>query len=684
MIVALAGWLALGVGSPAGAATLVETSEVLAANAEAAAQLPPSREFTLTEAGSFVVTLSDLGVPLALRDVNDLDVAPMQSLQALITLGLETVAEVEITYPTTPNTQQPPATLSFSGVPGTYRVHVVGTIASGEEAGFFSINVAPSGGGAAVFSAADSITSPGGPAPGQSVLSTSFTTAAAGTYSVRALDRLFPSALDHRDVLVLRTAPTTAVVVDSRGQPFSPTDVGTFNANAGDQYELIIIATAGTDMAGLYGVVVQGGPSSAVIYSGENPVGQLPPARALTIASAGTRALTLADLEFPEALQSFSAAVMQNGTFAGSVTGATPANLNLSAGAAQLFVFARATTTGAVSATLSQGAQVDYADVHIIDASPDSTTPAIYSFTPSQAVTAGSYSLTVEDLRFPSTLPSVRAAVVQGASVVIEADGAGTDPVTLQAGNVRVLVAATPPPVSGTTPGNGVFSLSLVAGGGGASVLESTQGVGGLFFARPLNIPAAGRYDVSLRDFEFPARLRTSWLAITRGTTMVGQVIGSSSIQNLQLEAGVHVLNFLGQTAANSSYGTFGMKVADAITPPTVTLTASPTSVTSGQSTTLEWTATGATSCTASGGWSGTKSLTGTQQIPGLTSNTTFEIECVGPGGRAEASATVSVNAASRSGGGGGHMDPLLLVGLVSLLAAASARDRKRAARSSL
>lgn len=673
IITALACWLALSAGSWAVAATRLETSEVLAVNAEAAAQLPQAREFTLAADGNFTVTLRDLGVPVALRGSTDLEVAPLQSLQALITRGLDTVAQLEIEYPTQPDQLQTPATVNFAGTPGSYRVHVIGALASGEASGFYRLDVAPTSGGPAVFQVADGIATLSGPAPGQSVLTTEFTTAVAGTYRVQALDRSFPSALVTRDVLVLRTLPTVAVMVDSRGQPFSPADAGTFTAAAGDTYQLVVIANAGTDMAGLYGAIVRGGSSDTVIYSSENPVGQLPPSREINIAAAGAHTLTLADLEFPEALQSFSAAIIQNGTFAGSAVGATPANLTLSTGSARLFVFATLATTGALSATVAQGAQVDYADVHIVDASPDATTPAIYSFRPSQPVTAGDYTLTIEDLRFPSALPSIDAAVIQGTTVVHEFDGAGSEPVTLQAGAVRVLVAATPPAPSAATPGNGVFTLALTTRSAGTVALESTQGVGGLFNARVLNVPAAGRYDIALKDFEFPERLRTSWLAVTRGTTLVGQVIGSSSIQNLRLEAGPHVLNFLGQPAANTSYGTFGMKVSDSAPPPVVTLTARPATITSGQTTSLEWTVTNATSCSASGGWTGTRSASGgTQPSNPLTANTTFDIECLGPGGRGNASVTVTVNpAAPRSEGGGGPMEPLLLAGLFALLAAA-------------
>jgi hypothetical protein len=423
---------------------------------------------------------------------------------------------------------------------------------------------------------------------------------------------------------------------------------------------------------------VQGGPADAVIYQSENPVGQLPPARALSVATAGAHTLTLTDLQFPAALTSVSAAIIQNDAFAGSATGAAPGNIALGVGPAQLFVFATTPTIGAASVTLAQAAQIAYADIHLADASPDATTPAIYSFSPSQAVSAGNYTLTLSDLRFPSQLASLQAAVMQGATVVHELDAAAaSEPVTLQEGRMRVLVAATPPAPSGTTPGNGLFALALKTQPRDATVIESTQGVGGLFTANVVPLPATGRFDVTLKDFAFPARLRTSWLAVTRGTTLVGQVIGSSSIQNLQLEAGVHVLNFLGQPAADANYGTFGMKVADSAPPPVVTISAAPTSITTGQSTTLTWSATNATSCTAAGGWSGTKAVSGTQSTDSLTANATFEIDCVGPGGRDDASVTVTVNAATPRNGGGGPVEPLLIVALLGMLSA-SAVSRRR------
>ena len=78
---------------------------------------------------------------------------------------------------------------------------------------------------------------------------------------------------------------------------------------------------------------------------------------------------------------------------------------------------------------------------------------------------------------------------------------------------------------------------------------------------------------------------------------------------------------------------------------PTVSLSASPTSVTSGTASTLTWSSANATSCTASGAWSGTKTVSGTQSTGSLTTSSTFTLSCTGSGGTASQSATVNVTA---------------------------------------
>lgn len=76
---------------------------------------------------------------------------------------------------------------------------------------------------------------------------------------------------------------------------------------------------------------------------------------------------------------------------------------------------------------------------------------------------------------------------------------------------------------------------------------------------------------------------------------------------------------------------------------PTVTLGASPDSVTLGGASTLNWSSTNATSCTASGGWTGDRATAGTESAtPVAIGATTYTLQCTGAGGTASAEAVVT------------------------------------------
>ena len=83
---------------------------------------------------------------------------------------------------------------------------------------------------------------------------------------------------------------------------------------------------------------------------------------------------------------------------------------------------------------------------------------------------------------------------------------------------------------------------------------------------------------------------------------------------------------------------------------PVVNLTASPSSVANGETAALNWSATKATSCSASGGWSGSQALSGTKVIGPNTTTTTYTISCTGAGGSTQKSATVAVASTTASG----------------------------------
>jgi len=80
---------------------------------------------------------------------------------------------------------------------------------------------------------------------------------------------------------------------------------------------------------------------------------------------------------------------------------------------------------------------------------------------------------------------------------------------------------------------------------------------------------------------------------------------------------------------------------------PTVTLAASPSKIVAGATSELTWSSKNATSCTAGGGWAGSKAISGKAGIA-PKSTTTVTLTCTGAGGSAHASAVITVTAAPK------------------------------------
>ncbi|MEM1439246.1 MAG: hypothetical protein AAF545_05190 [Pseudomonadota bacterium] len=158
---------------------------------------------------------------------------------------------------------------------------------------------------------------------------------------------------------------------------------------------------------------------------------------------------------------------------------------------------------------------------------------------------------------------------------------------------------------------------------------------------------------------------------------------GSESVGPLQSQQ-VYALTCSGPGGSTSDSVT--VSIANNAPSPTISLSASPTSVTSGSGTTLNWTSDNASSCTASGAWSGTKALSGSQSSGTLSSTAQFSLICSGEGGSVSQSVTVSVNAApapssgdaDTESSGGGATGPLGLLSLFALTILARIRTRSR------
>ncbi len=631
----------------ASGATVFETTDLVASTPTAAAQLPPPIEFSVPAAGTYVAGLSDLNVPAA-----------FDALSAIVTHDLQVVARLEI-----PSGSSQAQASFVTTAAGTYRIHVLGTLPADQAGGIFALSVGPQGGGAPLVDTAGTIVADSSAPPTSTVLEAEFEIPVSGNYQLAVTDHAFPSALASAPQVLLSDAS------------LNPVNQNPFAAVAGETYHLRVFATAAAgDAAGLYSARITG-PASVVAYQSTNRVGKVLAPVDVSLPAAGQYLLTIGDANFPGPLTALAALVIQDGAVLGQRPGAGNVTITGAQGAAQLFAFARTTTVGALTMRLSQGASVVFGDVRAVDASPAADTPAIYSYEPDQAVAAGSYRLTLSDFRFPSALPSLHAAVIQGDSIIGSADQAGTLDVTLTSGKVQALVAVEPPPGTPSQPNSGLFGIDL-SKTQGANVFESTQGVGGLFRSEPVQIPSAGSYEFTVADLQFPAALGSSALAITRGTDLVAQILGGSKVSR-QLAAGTYILNFIGQPGTQQVHGTYGLRLADAPAAPTVMLTANPGTITSGERTTLTWSTANATSCTAGNGWSGGKNTSGSEQSAALNANATFELSCSGPGGSTSASASVVVNArSSNSGGGGGGSTSVLLLIYMSLLGAVRTASR--------
>ncbi len=101
---------------------------------------------------------------------------------------------------------------------------------------------------------------------------------------------------------------------------------------------------------------------------------------------------------------------------------------------------------------------------------------------------------------------------------------------------------------------------------------------------------------------------------------------------------------------------------------PTATLSVNPQTIALGQSATLTWSSTQATTCDATGGWTGTQSTAGTSDVtPTAAGTVTYTLTCAGATG----SATLTIGAPSAytptslvedlAGGTAGTTDPLLV-----------------------
>jgi hypothetical protein len=629
------------------AAGLPATVQLVSNSVAAANAAPPAQTFTISQAGSYTVSLIDLQSPVALASLDLAIVTPTGSAATLTAAGTQTV------------------TLAA----GTYTAQVLATAATGAVGGTFSVQVAPTAGGVPVWQYVSTV----GPATaaltsGQSGVSAQFTVATAGSYQLTATDLAFPAALTSLSVGVFvhcgatPGCTPTAVYTTSAG---SVPPVSAALTLAAGTYDLFLVAHSNTTtLQGLYDIQISG--AGGLLYSATEPVGTLPAASPIAIAAGGPITMKLVDLATPAALSSLQAVVAENGSVLDQVASAGTTSFTATAGTAQLFVVAQSAGggQGAYEAYLTSGGQT-VADI----AQPVLATGSYgYAFTTTLS-SAGVYQVSVNDFQKPVALNSLVAVTAEQGALLGSTQAQAS--FTAAAGPLNILVF----PTVASSTSEGLFGVTLAGPGSSATAFQTTQGVGALFSSQTVSITTAGTYDLTLTDFAFPESFSNLALIATSGNTVVGSIFSAGQLQ-LNLSSGNYVLSVLAQVGPGANYGLYGLDLATAPPAPTVTLTSSASSVTNGQSATLTWSSTNATSCTASGAWNGALATSGSQSTGALSENSSFTLTCAGGGGTGAATVQVAVTAAAAtaSKSGGGALTPEALLILAGTLAWVSRR----------
>jgi hypothetical protein len=364
--------------------------------------------------------------------------------------------------------------------------------------------------------------------------------------------------------------------------------------------------------------------------------------------------LTAADLGEPAALASLkalvtngSAAVIRAAGGGGPAPFATPAPAPLAG--LQLWSAAQAAPgqAGAYSVTVAPAAGgASVAAQQAAVSASETEFPFLVSVS-----TGGNYDVSLSDLEFPAGFISLSYTLYQNAAKIGQGSASHTATQTPIKSGLAVLAvnAATQP------GGSGLFAAAIEPTGGGQALFDTTQAVSESFLTQDIVVTNAASYDFTLTDLQWPDAFSTLDVVITQNGKNVaaGKIYGGGTFTLPNVAPGRYVATILAVPAAGQTAGLFNLSTQ--ASRPTATLTASPTTIPSGQGVTLTWSSTNATSCSGTGGWTKSLAPSGTMAEGPLSATTTYTLSCTGTSGTsAPTSVTVKVSSSSGGGGGGG------------------------------
>jgi hypothetical protein len=250
-------------------------------------------------------------------------------------------------------------------------------------------------------------------------------------------------------------------------------------------------------------------------------------------------------------------------------------------------------------------------------------------------------------------------ALTTGAQIVATLNAPGTFDFTGQPGRYSLAIIADP----AGTDGEGLLGIEVSGGPTDTIIYEDTAAVGADFVSRQVVVTGSLGVDVTATDLGFPGDFESLRIAVTRGATRAGEIIGGGTF-SFDATPGTYFVNLLATPDAATGHSTLGLNVRVTPPSPVVSLTASAASVVVGGRLTLTWTATNATGCMASGTWTGSRQASGSETVGPLNTTATFTLTCTGQGGSDAATVSITITPETRSGGGAIGVWMLALLGL--------------------
>ena len=596
----------------------------------------------VTTAGDYIVTVTDFGVMGGA-------VMPVDSLTVF---GV--TAEGAVAF-----TSTAPGDTAATLPAGDLQLYVTATPAAGSTIASIGVSIAPAGGGTALYDVVaplNGFVPPTNPTAGEYTADIS----TAGDYTFSLVDQAFPDAVASLQGIVLSGSGSVLGLLNG-------VDPLTVSLAANSSVAVQVVTTRGSDAdRATIALRLVRDADGALLVDERAEIGDFSEVATLLPTALPTMVpltLTVTDFAFPSgALGSLRAAFSVDGEILAVATPTAPASVTVPAGAtAAVAIAADPGALGSAGVVIEDATSTVFESLVALQPVTDTNEVALVERR-FNVPAAGTVTLTVNDFAVPAAFDAVSAIVVRDGATVITLNAEGVADFEATPGEYFLSAFGS----FAATGSSGVLGVS-VTDAADAALVEASAAAGGQLQALQVTVTTSDTVTVTLQDLLVPAAFEAFNAIVTRGASLEGQALGGGEF-TLDVVPGTYDINVISTPDAAGGYSTYRAAVAPLPDPPAVTLTSDVASVVPGGSVTLTWSAERASSCTASGDWSGARGMTGSETISNLQANSSFRLDCTGPGGSEAAVASVTITAGQSSGGGGAW--PLSMLFLMVSLAA--------------